>query len=125
MRRGVLARDRLPTAHAALVHARAGQAVSAFTCGRQGPDQRGGGCLKPPLQRTQPLHPGGPQLCESRVEQDLFVFVYLTPSSMVSSWARGGRTGGQGWVCSVVHGVQTTIVLTSSKTPAAGAANYK
>ena len=29
----------------------------------------------------------------------VFVFVYLTSSSMVSSWARDGRTGGQGWVC--------------------------
>ena len=32
----------------------------------------------------------------------MFVFVYLTPSSMVSNWARGGRTEGQSWVCSVV-----------------------
>jgi hypothetical protein len=25
-----------------------------------------------------------------------------TPSSMASSWVRGGRTGGQGWVCAVL-----------------------
>ena len=28
----------------------------------------------------------------------IFACVYSTPSSMVSSWVRGGRTGGQGWV---------------------------